>query len=104
MTSRLNTQISGQFFLEIVLILGIVVITGCVNLKPKTDPTRYFVLGPTPSPSGSNQVGGAKIALGPIALPPYLQSQKIVTRRGEHEISYAEYFRWASQRYSRAAN
>ncbi len=68
---------------------------GCINLDPQTDPARFYILssqtGPTTSSDNSQ---GTVLGLKAIALPAYLQSRRIPTRRGANEVTYSEYHRW----------
>ncbi len=80
-----------------VLALGLGTLGGCLDLKPQPDVTRYFVLGETgPALSTASVDGPQGLALGMRALrvAPHLDTQRIVTRLGPHEVSFADDFRW----------
>lgn len=74
---------------------------GCsVFPKPQTDPTRHFVLN---NPSSSEaELGlrtpdeaGLKIGLRTVRVSPYLEGKAMIVRRGDNEIEYLDYARWA---------
>ena len=68
---------------------------GCINLDPQADPTRFYILSSQSGPAASSDNSrGAVLGLKAIALPTYLQSKKIPTRRGANEITYSEVHRW----------
>ncbi len=80
-----------------VLALGLGTLGGCLDLKPQPDVTRYFVLGETSSATSTASIDGPQgLALGMRALrvAPHLDTQRIVTRLGPHEVSFADDFRW----------
>jgi uncharacterized lipoprotein YmbA len=75
------------------------IVSGCVDLKPVTDATRYFVLTPlagskptTAAPSGLRAVG-----IGRVEIPDYLQSKRIALRKRPSEIQYLESLQWAER-------
>lgn len=66
--------------------------------EPKTDPTRFYIL--TPLPKGQSGVDaihcqGMVIGIGRVELPPYLDTQKIVTLNSTDEVTISEFNRWA---------
>ena len=70
---------------------------GCLDLKPQPDVTRFFVLGETsPTTSTASVDGPQGLALGmrPLHVAPHLDTQRIVTRLGIHEVGFADAFRW----------
>lgn len=76
------------------LVLFIIATGGCINLDPQEDPTRIFVLKEI-SPMGSS--GSEKtlsVGIRRINLPAYLNSSKIVIRKGDHEVVHSDYHRW----------
>ena len=67
---------------------------GCNALKPQEDPTRFFILREV-IPSRSLGVEKTlSVGIGRIRIPDYLQSSKIVVRKGEHELTYSDIHRW----------
>ena len=67
---------------------------GCSALKPQEDPTRFFILREV-IPSRSLGVEKTlSVGIGRVRIPDYLQSSKIVVRKGEHELTYSDIHRW----------
>jgi len=69
--------------------------TGCLDLKPKPDPTRYFVLS---SIEGITNQANLELSLGirRIDLPEYLKKRWLATRQG-NEIRYSQMDEWAEE-------
>ena len=65
--------------------------------KPQADPSRHYVLtGPTIA--GYNEAfeqGTLKVGLRTVSVAPYLDGKSMIVRRGENEIDYREFARWA---------
>jgi uncharacterized lipoprotein YmbA len=77
---------NGSAVLLIVLALGL---SGCLNLKPVADTSRYFALMPlSAAPSASS--AGPALGIGGVEIPDYLQSKRIALRKGSNEIEYSE--------------
>jgi uncharacterized protein len=77
--------------------LGLV-LAGCnIIPKPTPDPTRHFVLtGPTPAELNIGvKQGTLKVGLRSIQVAPYLDGKSMIVRRGNHEIDYLDFARWA---------
>ncbi|HTZ19608.1 MAG TPA: PqiC family protein [Opitutaceae bacterium] len=76
----------------------LLLVAGCnVIPPPQADSTRYYALA---SPALDNQVarptsGTLRLGLKPVDVAPYLKKDLIVLRRGENELVYNEYARWA---------
>lgn len=68
-------------------------VLGC--LSPRTDLTRYFLLAPTATPSGSTSE--PPVGLGPVTLPDYLDQTRIAIPRGDLEMGYLPDARWAER-------
>ena len=65
--------------------------------KPAPDPTRHYVLtAPAPAPLdvGAKQ-GALKVGLRSVQIAPYLDAKSMSVRRGDNEIDYRDYARWA---------
>jgi uncharacterized lipoprotein YmbA len=81
----------------LLILLGIGV-SGCVDLKPRADGTRYFVLGSSASivmePSSE---GGLSVGIQSFDIAPYLDSPRIATRIEGVEITYSANARWGEQ-------
>jgi uncharacterized protein len=72
---------------------------GCANLKPVTDPVRYFVLQPdavtapgSPAPKQAMTVG-----IGRVQVAEYLQRRQFMVRKDSHEVSYSTDVLWAER-------
>ncbi len=79
------------------LALGLVMLGGCLDLKPQPDVTRYFVLGETSSATSTASVDnpqGLPLGMRALRVAPHLDSQHIVTRLDAHEVSFADDFHW----------
>lgn len=101
----------GTFGL-LAIAVGAALAAAC-SLNPKSDPTTYYVLstlGDDPylwSAAGLNAedaVGerpptgtplAAKIGVGPLSFPQYLERTRMVTRVAENELQFSEIHRWA---------
>ena len=76
----------------------LLLVAGCnVIPPPQADSTRYYTLA---SPALDNQVarptsGTLRLGLKPVDVAPYLKKDLLVLRRGENELVYNEYARWA---------
>ncbi len=83
--------------LKITLLLaGISLLPACLQLEPKADPTRYYLL------SGSGETGELaqperEIAIQLLAFPDYARRAGLAVRHGEHEIRYAPWHQWAEE-------
>lgn len=71
-----------------------IVFSGCLNLEPTENPTRYYVLGGDWEESEPASVG-LSVGLRRLELAEYLESSKIVVREAPHEVRFMEYHRWA---------
>jgi uncharacterized protein len=73
-------------------------LAGCSILpSPSPDPTRHYVLtGPAPlaadAPLGR---GTLKVGVRSVRVAPYLDGKAMIVRRGDNEIDYRDYARWA---------
>ena len=78
------------------LALGLCVCCGCVNLKPQPDMTRFFVLAAdlVPSATAGDTQQGLALGMRRLQLAPHLDTPSIVVRRGLHEISFSDLYRW----------
>jgi uncharacterized lipoprotein YmbA len=74
------------------------VFAGCSLLpKPAPDPTRHYVLtgtAPASAEPGAKQ-GSLKVGLRAVQIAPYLDAKSMIVRRGDNEIDYRDYARWA---------
>jgi len=79
--------------------LAALLMTGCLNTKPASDPTRYYVLS-APAPvaaNGGGQTAGMAVGLNPVTLPAYLMDKRLAVRKGSSEIVYLEFHRWSER-------
>jgi uncharacterized lipoprotein YmbA len=79
----------------LLLTAGALALTGCAGVA---DPTRYYVLSPTPAAPGDaarTAVSSAGIGVGPVQIPRYLDRVQIVTRGANDEVEISMYDRWA---------
>lgn len=77
-----------------VAVLGFAVLTTGCSLSPKDDPSQFYVLA-APADTERAATGTAVLGLGPITLPQYLRRPQMVTRTGEHQMTFSEVHRWA---------
>lgn len=83
--------------------LGIALLMGCLNLEPRSDPTRYYVLsGREAAPEGFSEEryrdSDAALPLLEMRLlvfPDYARRPGLAVREGPHEIRYLPWHRWA---------
>jgi hypothetical protein len=94
------------------LVLGVVALglfglaAGCVRiLEPRQSNIRYYSLEGRLSPDSlaPADTSGLTLGLRKVRLADYLDTPTIVTRRGPHEIHFAEFHRW-SESLDRAIN
>ena len=71
-------------------------LSGCFGTSP---PSRFYVLsslqGPEPIPHAASTSLSTIVAVGPLAIPDYLNRPQIVTRAGRNEMRVNEFQRWA---------
>ena len=82
------------------IVLVAMALSGCIDLEPRADSTRFFVLSSAVGPSPVLQAEAASaLSLGllQIDLPPYLKSPKIANRSGSNEIVYSDANRWGEK-------
>ncbi len=73
-------------------------LAGCSLLpRPSPDPTRHYVLtGPSPAAvNAAVKQGTLKVGLRSVQIAPYLDGKAMIVRRGDNEIDYRDYARWA---------
>lgn len=87
-------SLSGLVAAGCVLLLG----SGCSLFpKPAPDPTRHYVLtGPTSAVvNDALPKGRLVVGLRAVQIAPYLDGKAMIVRRGDNEIDYRDYARWA---------
>ena len=73
------------------------VLTGCLNLKPAPDLTRFYVLSSEPSlkPLTNAAWLSLRVCVASIETPAYLDTPRLVVRREGNQLLYAELDQWA---------
>lgn len=86
-----------RFAAQWMLLAGLLGLAGCsVVPEPQADMTRYYVLAGSPAATMATPAeNGITLGLKKITLPPYLEKGSIVIRRGDNELTYNDYARWA---------
>jgi len=72
--------------------------TGCSILKPKPDPTQFFVLRPASADSKAEKRTGAvlpEIRVGPGSVASYLEATPIVVATGPNRVEQLDLYHWA---------
>lgn len=80
------------------LLAASALLSGCSFFpRPAPDPTRHYVLtGPAPAAvNAAARQGTLKVGLRSVQIAPYLDGKAMIVRRGENEIDYRDYARWA---------
>lgn len=79
-----------------ILAMAGLIFSGCLNLKPAIDSSRFFVLGPDAAmTTGSPQPNqGPRVGIGRVQVADYLQHKQLVSRKGDHELEYWENCYW----------
>lgn len=87
----------NAYFPSIALILlssAVILLSGC-NLRPRQDPSRFFILSPVVEPPAAVDLDGPAIGIGRIDMPSYTDRPQIATREGSNELIFSEFNRWA---------
>jgi uncharacterized lipoprotein YmbA len=71
-------------------------LVACSFLKPRADPTQYFVLTSEARPAAAAPAAAAAVVLGldQVQLPEYLQRRELVTRAASNQLTIAEFQQW----------
>jgi len=81
--------------MTLVLGLFLTVAAGCAS----SPPSRFYVLSPLENPqpatSDSSQAARIIVAIGPVAIPDYMDRPQIVTRSGRNEAVVNDFDRWS---------
>jgi hypothetical protein len=79
------------------LLAASALLAGCSFFpKPAPDPTRHYVLTAlTPAAVDAAGQGKLKVGLRSVQIAPYLDGKAMIVRRGDNEIDYSDYARWA---------
>ncbi|MFK7844344.1 MAG: membrane integrity-associated transporter subunit PqiC [Rhodothermales bacterium] len=82
--------------LSVLVLIGLMT-QSCVNLKPRENETRFFVLGtPVIEASSVMHAGGEGVVIGlrRLELAAYLDTPQIVVRIGTNEVQFSDTHRW----------
>ena len=85
----------SRSYVYVVLLLGLcLALSGCINLDPQADPTRFYLLSASNEAGVSEDGEGLSIGLKRVDVPSFLINRKIVVRLDSDEIRYSEIHRW----------
>lgn len=77
------------------LVVPLLLMAGCA----RTLPAQFYVLSPmvqtVVEESTRKCTPGFSLAIGPVEIPEYLDRPQIITRANEHELTLAEFNKWA---------
>lgn len=79
--------------LLVVALAAAIVAEGC--LGPRADQSTYFLLTSTAVPGEIPAPLSARLGLGPVTLPGYLDRSELVTRVSENQLAVSDIERWA---------
>ena len=68
---------------------------GCAGTKPSKFYTLNSLIAPGERSGAVPAEQGISVAVGPVAIPDYLDRPQILTRSGPRELKLAEFDRWA---------
>ncbi len=74
------------------------ILSGCVNLKPKADTTRFYLLSSMrQAPTNHMTAAQSQVTVGirRVKIPAYLRSMRLAVRISDEEIYYLDYVPWA---------
>jgi uncharacterized lipoprotein YmbA len=83
-----------RLFLACVVCAGGLFLTGCLNLKPEPDATRFYTLAVNGGSDSTERSGPVDLLVRDIELAEYLDNSKIVERIGPTELRYRPLHRW----------
>ena len=83
-----------QWGVTLAALAGLFWMTACVNLDPRPDSTRFFVLGSDASAAAAGE-GGSGFYVGRPEIPVYLKSEKMLYRTASGEVRPVGGHRWA---------
>jgi uncharacterized lipoprotein YmbA len=91
----MNRDIRGKITVAVLLWIGLFAMGGCASSKQ----ARFYTLSPLSAPGDLPKrvpaEQGMAVAIGPVAIPDYLNRPQIVSRSGPRELKLAEFERWA---------
>jgi len=76
---------------------ALLLLAGCqVIPEAREDPSHFYTLGvPRMATGEASATEPVQVSLLPIELPAYLHKGLLVVRKGENEVRYSDYDRWA---------
>ena len=87
-------DLRGKTF-AVFLGIGLLAWSGCAGSRP----AKFYTLNPLGAngeiPKVAPAERGIAVAVGPVAIPDYLDRPQILTRSGPRELKLAEFDRWA---------
>lgn len=81
----------NPLFQRLCCLAALLILTGCASKEAMPD---YYVLTP-PAAAGAGSTRGVRLFIRAVNVPGYLNTTKLVSRRGETQIEYAPAARWA---------
>jgi uncharacterized lipoprotein YmbA len=76
--------------------MALFAVTGCINLTPKPDDTRFYVLSvPAPKPVESAPNAPA-VGVRSVHVDEYLARPEMILRQGDSRVERLSLYRWAS--------
>ncbi|MBI1178237.1 hypothetical protein GC207_12450 [bacterium] len=69
--------------------------SGCVNLNPQPDPTRFYVLNDSDNENAAAKECSRTVLVGPVRLAGSLDQPAIVERLNATEVRFHDLHRWA---------
>jgi uncharacterized lipoprotein YmbA len=88
-------KIQKNSCLFLLLAVHVALLTGCLGLKPTTDPTKFYVLTSVAEKGKHKPSGTLSVRLARVDLASYVENPAIAMRRGENQIDYLQYYNWA---------
>lgn len=85
----------GPKLRSILAFLCLGVLVGCLNLDPKPDPTRFYVLTGAASTETNTSDCSRTVLIGPVRVAGSLDQPAIVERVSDTEVRFLEWHRWA---------
>ncbi len=83
-----------HFWKSLVCCTGLAMLTGCINLSPKQDPTRFYVLH-VPAPEAAQVSNGPVTGVRSLQIEDYLNRPELMVRKGNAQIERLSLYRWA---------
>lgn len=80
--------------LRVAALAALTALAACIG--PENHPSQFYLLSAV-EPAAARSPQGPALAVGPIALPRYLDRPQIVTRPTPNELAIAEYDRWGGR-------